>query len=136
MKKALLAIQVIFLVFFSITLLATILQVSGLSNPFTRFNYSAQAYNQKEDFDPGFSRLNSIETLEDYCDSLYKQQANWSAFPEKTYTDLVSAVIRKRFYHGYSHYGFGDNYVALVASRATVDGYSAIVVPDDTYWSS
>jgi hypothetical protein len=39
--------------------------------------------------------------------------------------------MRKRFYHGYSYYGFESNYLALLISRISSSGYSAVVIPDD-----
>jgi len=132
MKKVLFVAQVVLLVLFSVTICLTVLQVSGISNPLIALNNDDPVYNQKEDFDPSLSRLNSIEKIEQYCDSLYASQITTTNDEySKNYTDIVSAVIRKRFYHGYSHYGFQNNYVAFLASKATVQGYGAIVVPDD-----
>jgi hypothetical protein len=117
---------------FIISLTAFILQGLGDGNPLKQFNYSEPVYNGKEEFDPGLARLNSMNELEHYCDSLYSaSNASGSNEFERNYTDIVSAVTRKRFFHGYSHYGFENNYLAVVFSRATVDGYSAIVAPDD-----
>jgi hypothetical protein len=43
----------------------------------------------------------------------------------------VSDVVKNRFYHGYSYFGFNDNYVAFLASKITVSGYGVPVMPDD-----
>lgn len=133
MKRFLFAAQVILLAFFCISFCATVLQVSGTGNPLVKFNYENPVYNYKEEYDPALARLNSIKKLEQYCDSLYAsgQTNTLTGEFDKTYTDVVSAVIRKRFYHGYSHYGFDNNYFATLTSKLTLDGYSAIVIPDD-----
>ncbi len=133
MKKSLLAAQVVLLFLFSITFLSAGLLVFGVNNPLAKFNYNDPVYNQKEEFDPLLSRLNSIDILEDYCDSLYAVATTGTTSDnlEETYTDIVSGVIRKRFYHGYSRYGFHNNFVAFLTSRVTLKGYSAIVIPDE-----
>lgn len=46
------------------------------------------------------------------------------------YYNYIAEIIRKRFYHGYSHYSLHDNPLAFFAGR-TWDHLSAIVIPDD-----
>ncbi len=133
MKRFLYTTQVILFGLFNIALLITVLQVSGDSNPLSKFDQGKPTYNGIEDFDPSLSRLNSLDKLENYCDSLYAVTccgADKAEFDED-YTSLVSSVIRKRFYHGYSYYGFKNNYLAFLFSKTTRSGYSAVVIPDD-----
>lgn len=133
MKKFLYAAQIIFLGLFVFTLLVSLLQFSGKNNPLAKFDYPKPVYNHSEEFDPSLSRLNSLKKLEQYCDSLFLTatgEADKERY-EENYANLVSSVIRKRFYHGYSRYGFEDNYVATLFSGMTNPGYSAIVMPDD-----
>lgn len=133
MKKFLYAAQVIFLGLFIFTLLASLLQFAGKNNPLAKFNHQKPVYNHSEEYDPSLSGLNSLKKLEQYCDSLFsatRNETNKDRY-EENYANLVASVIRKRFYHGYSYYGFEDNYVAVLFSRLTNSGYSAVVMPDD-----
>lgn len=133
MKKFLYAAQVIFLGLFVFTLLASLLQFLGKNNPLAVFDNPKPVYNHSEEYDPTLSHLNSLKKLEQYCDSLFLTapgETNKDRY-EENYANLVSAVISKRFYHGYSYYGAGDNYAALLFSGITNPGYSAIVIPDD-----
>lgn len=133
MKRILYTTQVILLGLFSLSLVISLLQLTGSSNPLTKFDRSKSVYNGFEDYDPSLSRLNSLNKLEKYCDSLYVAaccDTNKNEFEEE-YTTIVSSVIRKRFYHGYSYYGFRNNYLAFLFSTATKAGYSAVVIPDD-----
>lgn len=133
MKRVLYTAQVILLGLFSLTLVITLLQISGRSNPLAKFDRKTPSYNGIEDYDPSLSRLNTLHKLENYCDSLYATVccgADKTEF-DQDYTALVSSVIRKRFYHGYSYYGFKNNYLAFLFSTATRPGYSAVVIPDD-----
>ena len=90
-------------------------------------------YNNKEDFDPTLSRLNTLNKLASYCDSLYKVSALQNGlgdFSEK-YTDIAYSVVRNRFYHGYSSYDLNNNFMAVMMGEVAMDGLSAIVIPDD-----
>jgi hypothetical protein len=135
MKKLLFFAQLISLGLFILTLLITLFQFFNDSTPLSKFNYKKPVYNQIEEFDPSLSRLNSLVNLKQYCDSLYNNTVigdkNASKGFDKEYTDLVSSVIRKRFFHGYSSYGFDNNYVGMAISKATLNGFSSIVIPED-----
>jgi hypothetical protein len=133
MKRLLYSAQVILFGLFNFFLLATCLQVFGDSNPLTKLDNKAMAYNNIEEYDPSLSRLNSVSKLVKYCDSLYLVTVSTNNQEEikKDYTDIVSSVVRKRFYHGYSYYGFSNNYMALLVSKVTVPGLGAVVIPDD-----
>jgi hypothetical protein len=133
MKRLLYSAQVILFGLFSFSFLATCLQVLGDSNPLTYLDNKAPVYNNHEEFDPSLSRLNSIDKLVTYCDSLYlaKITTNNQDEIKRHYTDIVSSVVRKRFFHGYSYYGFSSNYMSLLLSKATISGLGAIVIPND-----
>lgn len=98
-----------------------------------RLSYNEPVYDQHEEFDPSLARLNSIDKLSDYCDSLYLVQypQNTSTNIDELYPEIATAVIRKRFYHGYSLYGFNSNYMAMAMAQVTIPGLSAIVIPND-----
>lgn len=94
--------------------------------------YGNPVYDTKEDFDPSLTRLNTIKKLASYCDSLYSEQDNTSGIMySSTYAEIANNVIRKRFYHGYSYYGANKNFIASAISKVSVQGLSAIVIPDD-----
>ena len=133
MKRLLYPAQVILLVLFILSLLATFLQVFGDSNPLSKLNYKVPVYNNTEEYEPSLARLNSIDKLVKYCDSLYLVTVSTNNQDEikKDYTDIVSSVVRKRFFHGYSYYGFSSNYVALLMSKVTIPGLDAVVIPDE-----
>jgi hypothetical protein len=133
MKKLLLLIQAIFFILFITTVLITILQLTGYSKVLAWFDDVDPVNSRLEEFDPSFSRLNTLDKLEQYCDSLYKDKIyeDKKLSFEKKYTEISLSVIRKRYYHGYSHYGFENNYMAVLLSKVTVAGYGAIVIPDD-----
>jgi len=87
----------------------------------------------REDFDPSLLRLNTVDKLVTYCDSLYSEKiykGEQVKFQE-TFPAIVSAVIRDRFYHGYSSYRIKNNFLAALVSRFSMKGLSAIVIPDD-----
>jgi hypothetical protein len=133
MKRVLYTAQVILLGLFGLSVLILLLQFTGNSNPFTKFDNAKPSYNNVEKYDPSLARLTNLEKLEQYCDSLYVANgyaSNQENF-EENYTILVSSVVSRRFYHGYSYYGFKDNYLAFLFSKVTNPGYSAVVVPND-----
>jgi hypothetical protein len=91
-------------------------------------------YDQKEEFDPSLLRLNNVTTLMMYCDSLYDESVasdknSWRF--EEEFPSMASTVVRKRFYHGYSYYGWRNNYMAGFFSKVMPEGLNAIVIPDD-----
>jgi hypothetical protein len=133
MKKLLYPAMVILFGLFSFTLIFFLLQLSGDLNPLTKFDNKNAVNSRSEEFDQSLSRLNTLDKLEDYCDSLYNVQitSGGEGQYEEKFTNIVSSVIRNRFYHGYSYYGANSNYLALLFSKVSKDGYSAIVIPND-----
>jgi hypothetical protein len=133
MKRLLYLFQIILIGFIAISLVFTLLQLTGDSNPLSKFDYKRPANSRVEDYDPSLIRLNSLDKLERYCDSLSLNVAYTAKTGEfeKRYSDIVSSVVRRRFYHGYSYYGFSNNYLSVLFSKLTNPGYKAIVIPDD-----
>lgn len=133
MKRLLYLLQISILGLFIITLAATAFQLLGTANPLSKYDYDKPENNRVEDFDPSLNRLNSLHKLEKYCDSLIAVTGctvNSKDYPKK-YSDFVAAVIRKRFYHGYSNFDFSNNYLSVLFSRISLQGYNAQVIPDD-----
>jgi len=119
---------------FNFFLLLTVYQLAMKDTSTTKIGYQAPVYDQQEEYDPSLLRLNSMKKLELYCDSLFAEKSyrDTKLKFEEEYPSLVSAAISKRFYHGYSVYGFNDNFVAtLFSSMISVQGLSAIVIPED-----
>lgn len=97
---------------------------------FPRYNKQPGYYLGTESFDPSLSRLNSINTLIDFCDSLNGGQ-KIKPTDSAQYANMVARVIRYRFVHGYTWYHLGHNYVATLLAPMVHSDLSAIVVPDD-----
>lgn len=132
MKRLFFILQFSFFIIFNFFLLLSAYQFLGNPSNMQRLTYDAPEYDKREEYDPALSHLNSLQSLMTYCDSV--SQANPSKTtlsPERNFTDMASAVVRKRFYHGYSLYGFSNNYMAMMMAQMLGGGLSAIVVPDD-----
>jgi len=87
------------------------------------------AYDGKEAFDPSLSRINSIQKLTDYIDLEAEKQGIKSGTLD--YAVLTETVIKKRFYHGFSHYTLQQNWIAALAEKFIGYGLGSIVKPDD-----
>jgi len=83
-----------------------------------------------EHFDPSLSRLRSIPTFLQYCDSIYGN-TRINPSDSEQYAIIISRSLRERFYHGYSHYSFGQNSLACFLAPVLNEKLSAIVIPDD-----
>ena len=80
-----------------------------------------------EEFDASYLRLNSIDKLTAYCDSLFQATGGTIKYPI-----LISSVVTKRFYHNYSLYSFASNPTMNILARLLGDEtYTAIVIPND-----
>jgi hypothetical protein len=131
-RKALLLCQYALIVVFSATLFFSICEFIGSAGSLEKYNYNNPVYNNKEAFDPSLSRLNSVEKISEYCDSLYQaSQTNGKKNQAENYVNIVKEVVKKRFYHGYSTYGFGNNYIALLGEVFYRKGICSIVTPDE-----
>lgn len=73
----------------------------------------APAYNNKELFDPSLAKINSVQKLVGYSDSA--AHVNNIKVGSLGYAVLVSSILRKRFYHGFSYYTLQKNWIAVTA---------------------
>jgi hypothetical protein len=81
-----------------------------------------------EEYDSAyFNKFQSIQSVIGYSDSCMGSNNK----DKLAYYNLVAEIIRKRFYHGYSYYGFSDNPLSYMAARCIWNDLSAIVIPDD-----
>lgn len=81
-------------------------------------------------FDPSLLRLNSMSRLQAFCDSVYGKKeigVDDSAY----YANMVGKILRLRFYHGYSYYYLGQNFLGWALAPVIHRDLSAIVIPDD-----
>jgi hypothetical protein len=83
-----------------------------------------------EHFDPSLSRLSTVSLFTKYCDSIYGSTSINPCDSEK-YAGVVAAVLRERFYHGYSYYRLGENSLGFILAPLLKSELSAIVIPDD-----
>ena len=81
---------------------------------------------QDDEFDISLLRVNSMDKLISYCDSFYE-----AGYPTQTYPGIVSEVIRKKFYRGYSFYNIDNNVIGVILEPLVKRGATAIVIPDD-----
>lgn len=89
---------------------------------------SYNPYENAEVYDPSLIRLNNLDKMVGYCDSMYgNQQITDSA----KYANIVGIVVRNRFFHGYSYYRLGQNFIGWALAPYIHKNLSAIVLPDD-----
>lgn len=83
-----------------------------------------------EVFEPALAdQLKSIAAVLSYTDSLAADKNIESNSLD--YGLLLTTVIKKRFYHGFSHYSLNENWTAALAGKAVWYDLSAIVLPED-----
>lgn len=125
--------QVFFFVLFLTTFIFFCFRFLDTKNPASAFDYKKELYNKQEEFDSSLVPLNTINKLENYCDSLFTgiYGQTTTADYQENYIKLAGSVIQKRFYWGYSSYSFNDNYLAVLFSKLTHWGYAAPVIPND-----
>ena len=68
-------------------------------------------YNKVEIFDPSLSRINSVQSLMDYTDSISQKKFAPNSLQ---YAMVVSDVLEQRFYHGFSVFSLQKNWIAAV----------------------
>ena len=87
------------------------------------------AYDHKEQFNPCFSYINSIDKLEQHIDS---NETAASLKPNTVdYVVIIATAIRYRFYHGFSHFSLKENWIAAVSEKLLGYGLACKVKPDD-----
>ena len=86
-------------------------------------------YSQSEKFDPLLSKLNTVDILVQYADSI--ANANHIEQGTLAYAVCVDNILRNRFYHGFSEYRIDDNWIAAIGQHFFGFGLAAIVKPND-----
>lgn len=82
-----------------------------------------------EMYDPGLAHLASVDQAICWLDSTAADRGIKPS--SRAYVDLADMLMRKRFFHGYSHYRFSDDYISYLLGRVVWTHLSAIVEPDD-----
>lgn len=111
-----------FLLFF----ICFILRVKGAFDVTTYSSKDIAAQLKDEEFEISLMRLNTLEKLTSYCDSIYYLDP-----ARKPYAGVVSDVLRKRFYHTFSYYSVNNNPLAVLVASVSNEGFAAIVIPED-----
>jgi hypothetical protein len=132
-KKIFFLLQVFLFLAFNFFLLMGTYQLTESASSIYRPAKDDPRFTFDEEFDPSLLRLNTVDKLSAYSDSLFTEKSNAGGAVkfEETFPDIVSEVVRNRFYHGYSLYGFGNNFMARLLSGISMKGLDAIVIPDD-----
>ncbi|HEV8286804.1 MAG TPA: hypothetical protein VGQ09_20985 [Chitinophagaceae bacterium] len=124
-------LQLIIFILFTATLVFSLFEWFGVSRSFSFLKKHAPRDERGfDEFDPSLSYINSMSKLESYVDMSYKQ-GNYNPNDPAAYPELAESIIRKRFYHGMSEFGAGNNYVAGAIAWCTRSDLKAIVLPDD-----
>jgi hypothetical protein len=83
-----------------------------------------------EQFDPELIRLNSLDKVLAYADSLYATQSDQKLDTE-LYARTLSTLIRNRFFQGTLNYSASDNWIANLGGKILWSHLSSIVLPND-----
>ena len=86
------------------------------------------AYNKIEFFDPSLSKINSVQKLINYSDSVSQKEYKRNTLE---YALVVSDVMEKRFYHGFSTYSLRQNWIAAISQYLFGHYLANPVVPED-----
>lgn len=78
-----------------------------------------------EVYDPAFAHLRSVDEVV----ALVRQRRPGAPLADQVYE--LEQVLRARFYHGYSHYGLRENWLAWLSGRVVHPHLSALVDPDE-----
>jgi hypothetical protein len=96
--------------------------------PKTPEDHSKNLGHPWEEFDTSyFAKFQSVNDIIEASDRHFKGQTKDTL----TYFNYVAEIVRKRFYHGYSHYTASDNIFAWLSGTLVWNHLSAIVIPDD-----
>lgn len=117
-----------YLLFFLIIVSFNFAGINLLHNFFKKSSFIPKT-NLEEEFDPTLCNLSSLDKVVDYvnaqygCDSIAKTDS-------LQYANLMARTLRMRFYHGWSKYGFKDNWVLFLISPIHKHSLG-IVAPND-----
>jgi hypothetical protein len=84
-------------------------------------------YNNKEQFDSSLKSINTLNKVLATADQINQGRFSNNSFE---YAMIVSKILRKRFYHGFSQYRFNENFIAVV-TQDIFKNYAACLVNAD-----
>jgi hypothetical protein len=90
---------------------------------------STMYYDGREKYDPALQRLNTIPLLTAHIDSI--AAAHQIPTNSYEYVHIVVSVIKYRFYHGFSHFTFSQNWIAALSGKYIEEGLACKVQPAD-----
>lgn len=96
-----------------------------------RFTIQSEQVPEKkmdEMYDESLLFINNMQKLDDYWLNMIELK---SPVDTAGQIHLLLDIIRKRFYHGYSHYNYRDNFLAYLSGKVVWSNLSAIVIPND-----
>jgi hypothetical protein len=85
-------------------------------------------YNNVEIFNPSLLRINSVQKLMEYSDSVSGEKC---AHNSLQYAIVVSDALEQRFYHGFSVYSLQKNWIAAVTQYVFGHNVAYPVNPED-----
>ena len=77
------------------------------------------------------SHFKSIIDLSAYIDGVYSVNNSLTKMDTSSYVNITSEIVKRRFYHGISHYSVHENWIAAFLGQCFWSHFSAIVEPDD-----
>lgn len=87
---------------------------------------------RNEEYDPSLLTINSMDKLDLYVESLCEKDKDANKISEKAlYPEILTEIVRKRFYHNYYTYGPGDNFIAWGISKIIHRSWDEVWVADD-----
>jgi hypothetical protein len=125
-RKRRLIVDGILAAIFVFSFVCFLLRINGALTSTSYSNSEISSQLDDDDFDISLLRLNTIEKVIAYCDSLYATNKLSLNYP-----DIVAEVMRKKFYHGYSYYSSKNNSVGVFFEPIVKNSATAIVIPDD-----
>lgn len=114
------------ILFFSLFCISTFLLL--LNKP----NKKSDKYvrSNSELFYPELKRLNSVNKLVGYTDSVYSS-LKLQKLDTGVYVNILADILKKRFYHGLAEYSLSENWIAYLCGKIFWSHFSAIVNADD-----
>lgn len=89
-----------------------------------------QVVYKTELFKPELSKLNSIDKVINYVDSIYYKQSKEN-IDTVLYANILSRTIKERFRYGQADYKISENWIATLLGSVLWEHMSAIVNPED-----
>lgn len=90
--------------------------------------HPSPVYNQKELYDSSLNYINTIKKVGEAADQINQGKYAKNSFD---YALIVSKILRKRFYHGFSQYRFGENFIAVSSDYLFKNNIACLVSPED-----